>query len=78
MAIPFGELRALIETEHLPWQPSSDRATDENVPRHSLGASADGLMPTAEAAAFELASVGIVTTPSTAFRGGGHPFLIIG
>ncbi len=68
MALTYGDLRRLIAAEKLGWQPRADRPDYVRLPLYSLGASDEGLVPTAKAPKFDLRSLGVSGNPFLAVR----------
>src|SRR5437899_1240778 len=66
--LTYGDLRRLIESEKLGWQPRADLPDYVRLPRYALGASEEGLIPTAAAPALELSSLGVSANPFLAVR----------
>ena len=68
MDMTYGEVRALIETERLGWQPRPDIPDYVRLPSFSLGASSDGLVPEAQTPRFDLSTLGVKGNPFLAVR----------
>ena len=67
LELTYGELRALIEAEKLGWQPRADIADYVRIPRYALGATTEGLIPSAQAPVLNLRTLGA----------GGNPYLAL-
>jgi hypothetical protein len=64
----YGRLRSMIADQQLGWLPPHDRADDEVVQRHGLGADPDSVVPTEDVAELDAASLGISPNPYLALR----------
>jgi hypothetical protein len=64
----YGRLRSMIADQQLGWLPPHDRADDEVVQRHGLGADPDSVVPTDDVAELDAASLGISPNPYLALR----------
>lgn len=68
MALTYGDLRKLIEAEKLGWQPSPHLPDYVRLPTYPIGASEEGLVPTAKAPKLDLATLGVSGNPFLAVR----------
>lgn len=68
MTLTYGKLRSLIESEQLGWQPPVDPPDYVRVPLYPLGATDDGLLPTADAPGLDFHSLGVGNNPFLAVR----------
>lgn len=68
LELTFGDLRRLIEKEKLGWQPPVDIPDHVRLPRYSLGASPEGLIPAEQAPAFNFRNLGVSGNPFLAVR----------
>ena len=64
----YGDVRKLIEAEQLGWQPRADMPDYVRLPGYALGGSDEGLIPTADAPALDLRTLGVGTNPVLAVR----------
>lgn len=64
----YGELRALLSAEKLGWQTRPDVPDYVRLPRYSLGASSEGLLPTAQVHALDTKQIGVGANPYLAIR----------
>lgn len=68
LTMTYGDVRQLIEAEQLGWQPRADMPDYVRLPDYALGASTEGLVPTADAPALDLRTLGVGTNPFLAVR----------
>lgn len=68
LELTFGDIRRLIESEKLGWQPRADIPNHVFLPRFALGASPEGLVPTEQARAFDFKKLGVSGNPFLAVR----------
>lgn len=68
LEMTYGDVRKLIESEQLGWQPRADIPDYARLPNYALGGSIEGLVPTSEAPSFDLQTLGVGTNPFLAVR----------
>jgi len=66
--LTYGDVRKLIEAEKLGWQPRPEIADHVRLPKYSMGASLEGLVPTEAAPEVDFLSLGVGTNPHLAVR----------
>ena len=62
----YGELRALLSAEKLGWQTHPEMPDYVRLPHYSLGASSEGLLPTAQVQALDTKKMGVGANPYVA------------
>jgi hypothetical protein len=63
-----GDVRKLIEAEHLGWQRRADMPDYVRLRNYALGGTTEGLIPTSDAPALDLRTLGVGTNPFLAVQ----------